>query len=184
MGHPEGDCLDHFHFVRHVGPNVHLCTSRGTLIYPYSVGLILVFTIPRVPSFLFNTQAPLGNSTLENVPNPAFGTFPANFTFYASLDVEVNTNSNFLPLHFNSWRSEVYELNTGEKIATGDWGSYTLPAKKYTRIFLPITFSYAAANTTDKTWANVYNSCRNKNQFADNKRPGMYFTQIAFSKSN
>jgi hypothetical protein len=149
--------------------------SRGTLIYPSSVGLILAFTIPRVPSFLFNAQAPLGNSTLGNVPDPAFGSFPANFTFYASLDVEVDTNANFIPLHFNSWRSEIYELNTNEKIATGEWGSYTLPAKKYTRVFLPVTFSYAAANVSDKTWANVYNSCRNKNQFADNKRPGMYF---------
>jgi len=157
-----------------------MCISRGTLIYPYSVGIILVFTIPRVPTFIFNTQTPLGNSTLADIPGPAFGSFPANFTFYASLDVEIDTNSNFIPLHFNSWRSEIYELNTGEKIATGEWGSYTLPAKKFTRIFLPVTFSYTAANTSDRTWANVYNACRNKNQFADNKRPGMYFYPNCF----
>jgi len=157
--------------------------SRGTLMFPYSVGIILAFTIPRVPSFVYKTP-PLGNSTLENVPDPAFGSFPANFTFYASLDVEVNTNANFLPLHFNSWRSEIYELQTGEKIATGEWGSYTLPAKQYTRILLPVTFNYTAANTTDQTWANVYNSCRNKNQFKDNQRPGMYFIQIAPTKSS
>lgn len=154
--------------------------SRGTLIYPYRVGIILAFTIPRVPGFTFNAQAPLGNSTLPDVPDPAFGTFPANFTFYASLDVEVDTNANFIPLHFNSWRSEIFDLNTGEKIATGDWGSYTLPAKQYTRIFLPVTFSYTAANTTDKTWAKVYNACRNSNQFENNKRPGMYFYPDCF----
>lgn len=157
---------------------VRMCmgTSCEGLIILYSVGIILAFTIPRVPSFLFNTQAPLGNSTLENAPAPAFGTFPANFTFYSSIDVQVDTNANFLPLHFNSWRSEIYELNTGKKVATGDWGSYTLPAKKYTRILLPVTFNYTAANTTDQTWANVYNSCKNKNQFPDNTRPGMFLS--------
>ena len=151
------------------------CISWGTLKFLYSVGIILAFTIPRVPSFVFNTTAPLGASTLENVPSPVFGQFPANFTFYSSIDVEVNTNANFLPLHFNSWRSEIYELNTGRKVATGEWGSYTLAAKKYIRMILPVTFNYTAVNTTDQTWANVYNSCRNKNQFADNKRPGMFF---------
>ena len=149
--------------------------SCGTLIVLYSVGVLLAFTIPRVPSFLFNAEAPLGNSTLENVPAPYFGIFPANFTFYSSIDFQINTNANFLPLHFNSWRSEIYELNTGKMIATGEWGSYTFPAKQYTRILLPVTFNYTAANTTDQTWVNVHNSCRNKNQFADHIRPGMFF---------
>ena len=161
-----------------------MCVSCATLILIYSVGIVLAFTIPRVPGFAFNTQTPLGNSTLENAPAPVFGTFPANFTFYSSIDVEINTNSNFLPLHFNSWRSEIYELNTGKKIATGDWGSYTLPAKKYTRIILPVTFNYTAANTTDLTWANIYNSCRNKNQSVDNTRPGMFFYPDCVAKAS
>jgi hypothetical protein len=140
-----------------------------------STGIILAFTIPRVPTISFDANSPLVNSTNPGDSGPKFGTFPATFTFNASLNLEVDTTSNFLPLKFNHLRAEVASLDTSRVIATGDLGSYTVPAKAYSHVLLPLNFNYTAANTTDQTWANMYNACRNKNQFLGGIRPGQSY---------
>jgi hypothetical protein len=109
----------------------------------------------------------------DNDPDPpVFGVLPANFSFNANLDLKVDTNNNILPVRFKHLRAELYDLDTSRPIATGDLGPYTVPAKSYHQLLVPITFNYTAANRTDQTFSDVYNSCRNKNQFTGGTRPG------------
>ncbi|KAG8807372.1 hypothetical protein FRC18_005595 [Serendipita sp. 400] len=145
----------------------------GLFITICIVGIILAFTLPRVPSFTWNKDAPL---TAVNDPDnpPKFATVPAaTFAFNASLDVHIDTGSNFLPLKFNYARVQIADLDTGRLIAEGGLEGYILPAKAYTQVYIPVMFNYTAANNTDQTWANMYNACKNSNQYPDRVRPGV-----------
>ncbi|CAG8714528.1 10847_t:CDS:2, partial [Acaulospora colombiana] len=117
-------------------------------------GIILAFTIPRAPGIIYNKDTPLGPSPYED-DEPKFSSgLPVLFQFNATLDVHINTGENFLPLRFKHLRAEVADLDTQQLIATGDLGSYVLPAKAYERVAVPVFFNYTAANNTDQTWAN------------------------------
>jgi hypothetical protein len=147
-------------------------------------GIILAFTIPRAPGVVYNKDTPLGDTPYAD-DEPQFSSgIPVYFRFNATLDMNINTGENFLPLRFNHLRAEVQELDTSQLIATGDLGSYVLPAKAYERVHVPVFFNYTAANNTDQTWANVYNACRNSNQYPDRIRPGMYTVTNCLSLSD
>ncbi|KAL0960605.1 hypothetical protein HGRIS_005637 [Hohenbuehelia grisea] len=142
-----------------------------------ALALVLGFTLPRVPSFAFSNDAPLGAASgdwNDTVPL-IFSRAPANFSFPAFAQLQVDTNGNYLPLHFTRIHAEVYDLDTSRIIATGDWGRHSLPAKSYPEIQIPLNFTYIATNDTDQTWKNWYGGCRNKGAYADGKRPGLNF---------
>lgn len=142
-----------------------------------AIGLILVFTIPRVPGFNFNSATPLipatGNFN-KSIPI-LFSRFPANFSYPALADLQLDTGSNYLPLKFSKIHADVYDLDTGRHVASGDMGSTTVPAKSFPRLQVPLNFTYVATNTSDQTWANMYNACRNKAAYADGTRPPIAF---------
>ncbi|GJE92613.1 hypothetical protein PsYK624_087680 [Phanerochaete sordida] len=142
-----------------------------------AVGIVLVFVIPRVPDFQINQQDPLQTATGSfNKTIPAeFSRAPANFSFPASTDLQIDTHSNFLPLKFESLHADVYDLTTDRQVGTGDLGSMTFPAKAFTPLSLPLNFSYVASNDSDQTWNNWYNACKNKAIFVDGKRPPVQF---------
>jgi len=119
----------------------------------HSIALILAFTIPRVPSFALNNSIPLANATgafKSSIP-ASFSRAPANFSFPAYAALQVNTQGNFLPLTFKHLRAQVYDLETNERVATGDLGHMTVPAKSFPNIYLPLNFTYVATNDTDQT---------------------------------
>jgi len=118
---------------------------------------LLLFTIPRVPGFAFNGDTPLsGSGSVE------FSRTPANFSFDTNLNLQIDTHSNFLPLKIDSLHAQVFESDTDNKVAEGDLGSKTLPAKAFNMVALPVRFNYTGVNDTDQTWLNVYTACRNK----------------------
>ena len=80
-----------------------------------------------------------------------FSRAPANFSFPATADLQVDTGSNFLPLTFNSLHATIYDLNTLRPVATGDLGHMTFPAKKLSNLSIPLNFSYIANNDSDAT---------------------------------
>ncbi|GAW09224.1 hypothetical protein LENED_011366 [Lentinula edodes] len=142
------------------------------------IGLILAFTIPRVPSFAFNTSTPLANATgdwKDAIPT-VFSRSPTNFSFAAFADLQVNTDSNFLPLTFNHLRATVYDLDTGIEVGSGDLGHRTFPAKTLSSFQLPLNFTYSAVNTSDTTWTNWYDACRNAIDDVGGIRPAVKFT--------
>lgn len=116
-------------------------------------GVILGICIPRVPGFAFNQNTPLTGATgAFNASIPTiFSRAPANFTFPAYADLQVDGNSNYLPIHFNHLSAVVTDLQTGIQVASGDLYSYSVPAKEYTPIQLPLNFTYIATNDTDTT---------------------------------
>ncbi|KAF5382695.1 hypothetical protein D9615_003074 [Tricholomella constricta] len=136
------------------------------------IAIILGFTIPRVPSFSFNDSKPLVEASGEwNSSIPTyFNRAPANFSFPAFASLQVNTDSNYLPVRFNYLRANIFDLNTGRLVGTGDWGKHTLPAKSFPEILLPLNFTYVASNSSDQTWANWYNGCKSRTLFVDGKR--------------
>ncbi|TFY51110.1 hypothetical protein EVJ58_g10733 [Rhodofomes roseus] len=141
------------------------------------VGIILAFTIPRVPDVFFTSANPLKNATApfsESVPT-IFSRSPANFSFPADISLEFNTGSNFLPVHITKMEATVSDLTTGRQVATGSMGSTSLPAKAYPIIAMPLNFTYVANNDSDITWADFYNGCRNPALNANGTRPALQF---------
>ncbi|KAF7327033.1 hypothetical protein MKEN_00278300 [Mycena kentingensis (nom. inval.)] len=141
------------------------------------VAVLVGILIPRVPSFAISNDIPLGNATgqfASDVPTQ-FTRNPANFSFPAVANMQVDTTGNYVPLRFLHLRATVTDLDSGYTIATGDLGKRTLPAKSLPDIQLPLNFTYRANNDTDQTWLNWYNACKNKSQYSDGKRPSVRF---------
>jgi len=131
------------------------------------IALILAFTIPRVPGFAVNGQTPLSGGS-----NVQFSRTPANFSFDTTLNLQIDTHSNFIPLHFNKIHAEVFDSDTDRKVAQGDVSAQTFPAKAFNTFKFPLTFNYTAFNTSDQTWNDVYNACINtQNVPAGQTRP-------------
>ncbi|CUA68832.1 hypothetical protein RSOLAG22IIIB_03697 [Rhizoctonia solani] len=144
----------------------------GAFLLICVIGVLLAIFIPRVPSFGFQGDMPL-NATSDG-GNPQFSRTPANFSFDALVSLQVNTNGQVvLPLHFNNIHATIYDVTTSRQVAEGDLGGYTVPAKTYSEIKVPVTFSYEAANSSDITWLNFYNACKSKSQTTDGSRPGL-----------
>jgi len=141
------------------------------------IGLILAFTIPRVPVFAFDTDTPLANATgawKAAIPT-IFSRSPTNFSFAGFADLQIDTTSNFLPLTFNNLEATIFDYDTGVQIGTGNLGHRTFPAKKYTSFQLPLNFTYSAVNTSDTTWTAWYDACRNAINDVGGTRPGVSF---------
>ncbi|KAF8627373.1 hypothetical protein AX17_006188 [Amanita inopinata Kibby_2008] len=142
-----------------------------------AIGIVLAFTIPRVPAFAFSDASPLTNATghwKDAVPT-VFSRYPANFSFPAYAALQVDTNNNYIPIIFNRLRADVYDLETSRLIATGDLGHKTFSAKTFTDVLLPLNFTYIATNDTDKTWVNWYDACKNRALYTDGNRPSAQF---------
>ncbi|KAF9651358.1 hypothetical protein BDM02DRAFT_3091380 [Thelephora ganbajun] len=145
-----------------------------------ATGVLLAFLIPRVPKFAFSQDTPLAPATGDfnrSIPTK-FLTFPANFSFPAFADLEVDTGSNFLPLKFTHLNARIFDLDTDAKVGNGDIFGLTVPAKQFTKLQVPMNFSYVADNSSDLTWASWYNACRNSGQFPNGQRPGLRFRLV------
>lgn len=159
-------------------------TRRFTVFFMFglcaAIGILLAFMIPRVPGFAFNQNTPLIPATGSfNASIPAeFSRAPANFSFPAYASVQVDTNSNFLPLKFNQLNAQVFDLDTGIHVGNGGLRSYTVPAKAFTNIAIPLNFTYIATNDTDTTWSNWYNACKNPAIYPNGQRPGLRFRLV------
>lgn len=144
----------------------------GMFILLSIIGILLAVFIPRAPGFGFLGTAPL--SAGPDGGNPQFLRSPANFSFDALIDLQVDTNSQVvLPLHFNNIKATVYDMTTSRQVGAGNLGGYTVPAKAFTAVKVPVTFSYEASNSSDTTWNNFYNACKNKSQVTGGVRPGL-----------
>lgn len=156
-------------------------TCRVTVFFIFglciAIGILLVFFIPRVPGFAIDQDTPLSAATgdFNNSIPTQFMTYPANFTFPAFADFTVNTGSSFIPLKITHLNAEVYDLDTDHKVGTGDSYGLSLSAKKFVNIQVPINFTYTADNSSDITWANWYNACKNHGLYPDGQRPGLRF---------
>jgi hypothetical protein len=141
------------------------------------IGIVLAFTIPRVPGFSFNDSTPLTTASGSfNTSIPAqFSRAPANFTFPAYAALRVDTNSNFLPLSFSRISAEIYDLDTNMQVASGNMGHHTVPANVFAKLNLPLNFTYVASNDSDPTWTNWHEACKNKIQDVGGVRPGVNF---------
>jgi len=119
----------------------------------YSIGIVIAFVIPRVPGFSFNSSHPLTAATgsWEAAIPTQFSPGDANFTFPAFASLEVDTNSNFLPVKFNELQAQVFDLDTNRQIASGSYAKISLPAKAFPQILLPLNFTYIATNSSDQT---------------------------------
>ena len=120
---------------------------------PRRIGVILAFTLPRVPSYTLNDNTPLAPATgsfASSIPFE-FSRFPANFSFPAYAEIQVNTQDNFLPLTFLHLRAQVFDLDSNRLVGSGDLGKRTIPAKSFPQIQLPLNFTYIASNDTDQT---------------------------------
>lgn len=140
----------------------------------FRIAIILAITIPRVPAIQFSSSGPLSAATgsfNESIP-AEFSRFPANFSFAANADVQVDTTSNIIPLTFKSIAAQLWYPTTNMLIAEGSLGKQTLPAKAFPIIHIPLNFSYIAPNDTDSTWVAWYNSCKNGALYTNGVRPG------------
>ncbi|KAJ7465072.1 hypothetical protein FB451DRAFT_1488190 [Mycena latifolia] len=144
------------------------------------IAVVIGVCLPRVPSFALNNNTPLGNATgdWKSAVPTQFSRSPANFSFPAFADLQVDTDSNYLPVNFKHLRAKVYDLDSGFLIGSGDLGHKVLPAKSFPDIQIPINFTYVATNDSDTTWLNWYNGCKNLDRFTDGTRPGVKFRLV------
>jgi len=159
-------------------------TWRFTVFFVFGLcvatGILLVFLIPRVPKFAFSQDTPLSPATGDfnhSIPTE-FSVSPANFSFPAFAELQVDTGSNFLPLRFTHLNALISDLGTGANVGNGDMYGITVPAKKFTRLQVPMNFSFVADNSSDLTWAAWYNACKNPGQYPDGERPGLRFRLV------
>lgn len=178
----------------------HICASCAYLTpaSPFrSIGVTLAIVIPRVPDFAINGSSPLTSATgwFNQSISAQFSRAPANFTFPANIQLQVDTTSNFLPLVFKHLDAQVYDLDSFHLVAVGHMNRTKLPAKHFSNIQMPLNFSYVATNDSDLTCQstffyclraltelfdpsvgiNWYNACKNKIQYANGTRPGPSF---------
>lgn len=114
-----------------------------------------------MPAFALNQDTPLAAATGDfnsSVPTQ-FLTFPANFSFPAFAELQVDTGANYIPLKLTHLNALVYDLQTDAKVGNGDMYDITFPAKKLTNIQLPLNFSYTADNSSDLTCEPLSNRC-------------------------
>lgn len=143
-----------------------------------AVGIVLAITIPRVPRFAFNGGTPLVPVPNSDIPTIFSRSVPANFSFAGAASLQVDTTSNVLPIVFTHLRATVFDLDTNKLVGSGDYQKHTLPAKSFPRIQLPLNFTYVADNSSDVTWTNWYNACRNRALSTDNQRPPLKFRLV------
>ncbi|KAF9778724.1 hypothetical protein BJ322DRAFT_1014202 [Thelephora terrestris] len=160
------------------------CTWRFTVFFVFglciAVGILLVFFIPRVPGITINQDTPLVPATgsFNSSVQTEFMTAPANFSFPAFAQLQVDTGSNFIPLQITHMNAQVFDLDTNNQVGNGDVYGLNLPAKQFVNLQMPVNFSYIANNSSDITWANWHNACKNPGQYADGQRPGLRFRLI------
>lgn len=128
-------------------------TSHPPLSPFRSIGVTLAFVIPRVPVFAINGSSPLTSATgwFNQSIAAQFSRAPANFTFPANIQLQVDTNSNFLPVVFKHLDAQVYDLNSFQLVATGHLNRTKFPAKQFIDFQMPLNFSYVATNDSDLT---------------------------------
>ena len=119
----------------------------------FSVGITLAFVIPRVPGFQFNADKPLvaASSDFNKTVPTYFNRAPTNFSFPGTAQLQLDTGSNYIPIHMRHIDADVYDLSTNKHVGEGHIDSLVLPAKKFIQIDLPLNFSYVATNTSDQT---------------------------------
>ncbi|KIN96474.1 hypothetical protein M404DRAFT_1006751 [Pisolithus tinctorius Marx 270] len=144
------------------------------------IGITLAITIPRVPAITFSGSSALTqeSGSFNNSIPTEFSRSPANFSFPAYANVQVDTTSNIIPITFNSVGAEVWYTSTSMQVATGYFGKKTLPAKSFPVIQIPLNFSYVATNDSDPTWVAWYDACRNSAIDQNGVRPGVNFELI------
>ncbi len=132
---------------------LHTGCGQPALLSLSSIGVVLAFTIPRVPGFNINGQTPLVSASgwfNQSVP-VGFSRFPANFSFPAAVSLQVDTGANFLPLVFKNLDAQLYDLDSFRLVGTGHLNHTKLPAKKFSSIQMPVNFTYVATNDSDQT---------------------------------
>lgn len=130
-----------------------LLPKNSKILPVYSIVLVLVFTIPRVPSFSTNQAEPLSpaDPAFNKTIPTEFSRAPANFSFPGLMKLQADTGGNFLPLTFKNIHSSVFDLDTDRQVASGDTGHLTVPAKQLPIINLNLNFTYSAINDSDAT---------------------------------
>jgi hypothetical protein len=106
-----------------------------------------------VPGFALNQDTPLAAATgsfNSSVPT-RFLTIPANFSFPALAELQVDTGSNFIPLKFTHLNALIFDLQTSVQVGVGNMYDISFPAKQLTKLQLPMNFSYVADNSSDIT---------------------------------
>jgi len=145
-----------------------------------AIAIVLGFTIPRVPSFSLLVANPLVNATrpfATAVPT-IFSRSPTNFSFPAFASLQFDTTNNFLPVHFTQLSASVYDLDSNLQVGSGSYARGSFPAQSFPAILLPINFTYITSNTSDQTWLNWYNACRNAQFYPGSTRPSLKFRLV------
>jgi len=135
------------------------------------VGIALAITYPRTPAYSFNVDSPVTNDTESSAPS-TFSRSPANFSFPALVNVQVDTSSAVISTHISGIDAQLFCLDTNVPVGGGHFDGMTIAAHKFQPVSIPVTFNYSTVNDTDTTWLQFYSACRNPSQYSDGVRPG------------
>jgi len=165
MAHPTHGRIYRFRSLCYVCVFSSYFRARCVFLTPVSpfcsIGVTLALVIPRVPDFAIRGSTPLTSATgwFNQSITAQFSRAPANFTFPANIQLQVDTNSNFLPLVFKHLDAQVYDLDSFHVLAIGHLNRTKLPAKQFINIQMPLNFSYVATNDSDLTCQSTISYC-------------------------
>ncbi|KAL1413307.1 hypothetical protein Q8F55_001063 [Vanrija albida] len=118
--------------------------------------VVLFFTIPRAAVWQWYDADPV----LVYNETAVLTRVPANFSFDADLHLLVDASTSWLPVRFSNVQATVYDVQSQKIIAQGNKKSFTVQNKKDQPVVFPIHFQYIGINTSDTTWAAMYDACQ------------------------
>lgn len=123
-----------------------------------SLGVMLFFVIPRVPTF-----AILSTNPVVAIPNGAsmrVNHSPTNFSMTMGFNLRASNRNGWIPTHATDLTLEVVDLNTYAKVGKGKLDSLTFHPRGNTEFQFPVEFSYVSLNNSgDQTFQNFYQGC-------------------------
>ncbi|GAK65666.1 uncharacterized protein PAN0_009c3884 [Moesziomyces antarcticus] len=123
-----------------------------------SLGVLLYFVIPRVPTFAILTTNPV--VAIPNGASMQVNRSPTNFSMDMGFNLRASNRGGWIASHARDIKMQVTDLNTYRTVGKGQLDNLSFKARGNTLFQMPVHFSYVSINTTgDQTWQDFYTAC-------------------------
>ncbi|KAJ1035272.1 hypothetical protein NDA13_000692 [Ustilago tritici] len=123
-----------------------------------SLGVMLYFVIPRVPTFAILSTNPV--TAIPNGASMQVNRAPTNFSMDMGFNLRADNRGSWIPTHAQDLKMEVTDLNTYKLVGKASMDGITFKGRGSTVFQFAVHFSYASLNVSgDQTWQDFYTGC-------------------------
>ncbi|KAJ1022427.1 hypothetical protein NDA16_003416 [Ustilago loliicola] len=105
-----------------------------------TLGVMLYFVIPRVPTFAILTTNPV--TAIPNGASMQVNRAPTNFSMDMGFNIRANNRAAWIPTHAQHLKMEVTDLNTYRVVGKGEMDAISFKGRGNTVFQFPVHFSY------------------------------------------